>query len=319
MDISKLTGLHILLTYSCNYECDHCFVWGSPWQTGAFTLNQLEDVFQQAQKIGSIRKIYFEGGEAFLYYPILVEAVGRARRLGFSVGIVTNGYWATGAEDAWIWLQPLAAAGLDNLEVSCDLFHGEGENGTLHSPDEAPEVLVAKAAARDLFIDTGTISIEPPTGYRDPAASEPGRPVTGGGVMYRGRAAEKLVDGLPRQPLNSFTECPYENLVDPGRIHLDPFGNLHICQGIVIGNLFERPLEQIINDYEPSNHPIVGPLLEGGPAGLARQFDLEGQLSEPPLHKSGFVDACHLCYTARQELRTRYPAELGPDQMYGVN
>ena len=129
--------------------------------------------------------------------------------------------------------------------------------------------------------------------------------------MYRGRAAEKLVNGLPRQPLNSFTECPYENLVDPGRIHLDPFGNLHICQGIVIGNLFERPLEQIIKDYEPSQHPIVGPLLEGGPGGLARQFDLE---LEP-----GYVDACHLCYTARQALRTRYPAELGPDQMYGVN
>jgi hypothetical protein len=220
-------------------------------------------------------------------------------------------------------LQPLAAAGLDNLEVSCDLFHGEEANGTPHS-SEVVGTRLAEQAARDLFIDTGTISIEPPTGYRDPTETEPGQPVTGGGVMYRGRAAEKLVNGLPRQPLNSFTECPYENLVDPGRIHLDPFGNLHICQGIVIGNLFERPLEQIIADYEPSNHPIVGPLLEGGPAGLAQQFDLvgtvrESPLREPPLHESGYVDACHLCYTARQELRTRYPAELGPDQMYGVS
>ena len=30
----KLTGLHLLLTYQCVLECDHCFVWGSPWQKG---------------------------------------------------------------------------------------------------------------------------------------------------------------------------------------------------------------------------------------------------------------------------------------------
>jgi len=28
----KLSSLHVLLTYQCNYECDHCFVWGSPRQ-----------------------------------------------------------------------------------------------------------------------------------------------------------------------------------------------------------------------------------------------------------------------------------------------
>ena len=38
----KLEGLHILLTYQCTYECDHCFVWGSPWQTGTLTFEQIE-------------------------------------------------------------------------------------------------------------------------------------------------------------------------------------------------------------------------------------------------------------------------------------
>lgn len=33
-----LRGLHLLLTYQCNLECDHCFVWGSPWQAGTMTL-----------------------------------------------------------------------------------------------------------------------------------------------------------------------------------------------------------------------------------------------------------------------------------------
>jgi MoaA/NifB/PqqE/SkfB family radical SAM enzyme len=300
--VMELTGLHILLTYICNFECDHCFVWGSPWQTGTFTLAQLDNVFKQANEVDSIQQIYFEGGEAFLYYPILVEAVGRAKKFGFSTGIVTNGYWATGGEDAWIWLQPLAAAGLDALDISCDLFHGdEISNGKPH-----PGI----KAAQELFIDTGTIAVDPPTGMRDPEASEPGLPLAGGDVMYRGRAAKKLVGDLPLQPWNTFSNCPYEDLANPGRIHLDPFGNLHLCQGIVIGNLFEQPLKEILAHYDPLADPIVGPLLEGGPTELTVRLGIE--------HEDGYVDACHLCYTAREAARNQFPAALAPDQVYGV-
>lgn len=298
----RLTGLHILLTYTCNYECDHCFVWGSPEQSGTLTLAQIDDIYRQAKEVGTITEIYFEGGEPFLYFPILLEAVGRATQLGFNTGIVTNGYWATAREDAWMWLKPLAAAGLDKVEVSCDLFHGQ----ELEIEDGHPAIF----AANELFLGSGTISVDPPSGYRDPGESPPGAVLTGGGVMYRGRAAEKLVADLPRHPGDEYITCPYENLVDPGRIHLDPLGNLHICQGIVIGNLFERSLKDILDGYSPDNHPITGPLVEGGPALLAKTYGLE---TGP-----GYVDACHFCYSARLALRSRYPAELAPDQMYGI-
>ncbi len=330
----NLTGLHILLTYQCNYECDHCFVWGSPRQTGVFTLAQLEDVYQQALDLGAIRNIYFEGGEAFLYYPILVKAVARAKTLGFWTGIVTNSYWATSVEDALAWLQPLAEAGLDRIELSSDLFHGDQM--------ETIESRHGLAAVNQLELKADTICIDPPTGYRDPTYSEPGAPVTGSEVMYRGRAAEALIEGLPRLPWQSFTTCPYEDLANPRRIHLDPLGNLHLCQGLVMGNLFQpvlseaegpalseaegpvlseaegpvlseaegQPLKQIVEAYNPATHPIVGPLLAGGPAQLVQRYDLD--------HQSGYVDACHLCYTARQALRARFPETLGPDQMYGL-
>ncbi len=297
-----VTGLHILLTYQCNYECDHCFVWGSPEQTGVFTLAQLEEIYRQALGLGSIREIYFEGGEPFLYYPILVKGVKQAKALGFWTGIVSNNYWATEVEDAVEWLRPLAEAGLDTIELSTDLFHGDQM--------ETAQSRHALTAARQLGLSTAsTISIDPPTGYRDPTEAEAGVPLTGGGVMYRGRAAEKLVADLARQPWDSFTSCPYENLADPGRIHLDPLGNLHICQGIVIGNLFRQPLEQVIQAYDPAAHPIVGPLTAGGPARLVQQYDLA--------HQPDYVDACHLCYSARQALRPRFPQMLGPNQMYG--
>jgi hypothetical protein len=295
----KLTGLHILLTYQCNFECDHCFVWGSPWQAGTFTLNQLEDVMNQAEEVGTVSSIYFEGGEPFLYYPILVKAIRSAIDHGFQVGIVSNGYWATTKEDALLWLEPFADR-LQDLSVSSDLFH--------YDEEISQQARNACQAAEELSIPIGTISIaQPDTDSVDPAIGQ--LPPDESGVMYRGRAAEKLVGKAPLRPWTEFTECPYEDLVEPGRVHLDPLGHLHICQGISIGNLFKRPLKEICATYDPDRHPITGPLLSGGPAELVRAYDL-------PL-KENFADACHLCYTARLNLRERFADLLGPDQVYG--
>jgi hypothetical protein len=86
-------------------------------------------------------------------------------------------------------------------------------------------------------------------------------------------------------------------------------GNLHVCQGISIGNLLQRPLADIMRDYDPYRHPVVGPLLAGGPAALVDEYGLP--------HGQAYADACHLCYQARCQLRSRFPEELTPGQMYG--
>ena len=293
----KLEGLHILLTYQCTCECDHCFVWGSPRQTGTLTFAQIEQILGQAQEAG-VESIYFEGGEPFLYYAILVQAVRKAANMGFSVGIVTNGYWANSVADADEWLRPFAGR-LADLTVSSDLFHCSESMG------ERPQN--ALVAAKWLNLSTGMISIAQPG---EEAKKTHGQIQDEGAVMYRGRAVEKLIDKATFHPWESFNACPHEDLREPERIHLDPLGNLHICQGIVIGNLFEKPLKQICDQYEAETHPICGPLLEGGPAALASEHKIP--------HALHYADACHMCYEARQTLRSRFPGELCPDQMYGV-
>jgi MoaA/NifB/PqqE/SkfB family radical SAM enzyme len=293
----KLDGLHILLTYQCTCECDHCFVWGSPWQTGTLTFEQIEQILGQAKEAG-IESIYFEGGEPFLYYAILVQAVRKAANMGFSVGIVTNAYWANSVADAEEWLRPFAGR-LADFIVSSDLFHCSESMG------ERPQN--ALVAAKWLNIPTGMISIAQPV---EEAEETHGQIEDGGAVMYRGRALEKLVERATLHPWESFDACPHEDLREPGRIHLDPLGNLHICQGLVIGNLFEKPLKQICEEYNAETHPICGPLLGGGPAALVTEYNLP--------YMSHYADACHLCYEARISLRPRFPHELTPDQMYGV-
>ncbi len=293
----KLTGLHILLTYQCVYECDHCFVWGGPRQRGVFTLDQIENVLGQAQEAG-VDTIYFEGGEPFLYYGLLVKGVHLASDMGFKVGIVSNAYWATSVRDAAEWLQPLAGR-LSDLTVSSDLFHCEQPFGEL--PQNA------LAAAKLIGIPTGMISVAQP--------AEEGKQVVGAledesGVMFRGRAAAVLAPRVEGKPWDSFTKCSHEDLVDPGRVHVDPLGNLHICQGIVIGNMFQRKLKDICDAYDPDQHPVCSLLLQGGPAALVEEYNLP--------HAPTYADACHLCYESRLAMRQRFPEILGPDQMFGV-
>lgn len=286
----KLSGLHLLLTYQCTLECDHCFLWGSPRQSGTMSLDIIRHILKQAKDLGTVGWVYFEGGEPFLYYAILLAGVEEAKRLGFQVGIVSNGYWATGVEEALAVLRPFSGL-VGDLSVSSDSYHWEAVLG-----EKAKN---ACAAAQELGIPHGVISI-----VRPGDAANCHSP-----VMYRGRAAEKLVREAPLRHWEEFAECPHEDLREPGRLHVDPFGNLHICQGISVGNLFQAALRDICAKFDPGSQAIIGPLLAGGPTGLVRAYELA--------HETTYADACHLCYEARKSLRGRLPEILGPDQMYG--
>lgn len=296
----KLSGLHLLLTYQCNLECDHCFVWGSPWQTGTMTLGAIRHILQQAGELGTIESIYFEGGEPFLYYPILLRGAQEAAAAGFRVGLVTNGYWATAAEDALEWLRPFAGLVAD-LSISSDFYHW--------SEKLSQQAKHAAAAAQELAIPLSILSVAQPEAA-DAASTVGQLPPGESAVMYRGRAAKKLAARATLKPWEQFTSCPYEDLREPERFHIDPLGYVHICQGIALGNLFQTPLHEICERYVPDAHPITGPLLQGGPAGLVRRYELACA--------DGYADACHLCCEACRLLRGRFPDILTPDQTYGV-
>ncbi|GAB4446901.1 MAG: hypothetical protein Kow00120_17120 [Anaerolineae bacterium] len=296
-----LTQLHVLLSYKCIFACDHCFVFSGPDAEGAFTLSQMRQVFDEAEKIGTVDTFYFEGGEAFLFYPLLLESVRMARARGFKVGIVTNAYFATSDENAELWLRPLAELGIADFSVSDDAFHfGEEVQNAAKR---------ARAVAGRLGMPAASICIEAPR-VEAGAGHEKGAAIIGGDVVFRGRAVETLAEGLPRTAPERFTECPFEDLQNPERVHLDPYGHVHLCQGVSMGNMWATPLAALVRDYDPAAHPISGPLLRGGPAALAQAHGVSLE--------AGYVDACHLCYETRRALLDRFPQYLAPGQVYGL-
>ncbi len=293
----RLTGLHILLTYRCILTCDHCFVWGGPTQTATLTVEQVRLILRQAYDLGTVEWIYFEGGEPFLYYPVLVRAVQLATSMGFRVGLVTNAFWASSVEDALTWLRPFAEM-VEDLSISSDNFHAN-----------APHAKHALTAARQLNIRAQVLRVILPAAENaDQSAADPAETSTP--LMFRGRAAATLAHTAPRQPAARFDRCENEDLRNPGRVHVDPLGYVHICQGMTMGNLFQIPLKEMIGMYVPERHPIVGPLLKGGPLALARVYNA-------PIADE-YADACHMCYEVRQALRSDFPEILAPDEMYGA-
>lgn len=298
-----LKEIHFLLTYTCSFECDHCFLYSGPEATGTFTVSQLRELFDEIPKIGSIEKVYFEGGESFLFYPLLLEGTRIARDTGLETGIVTNAYWATSIEDAELWLKPLHELGVSDISMSDDSFHSS-------DVEESPAQL-ALVAAKRLGMSAGTICIEEPSIETDVDMSpDKGAAIIGGGVMFRGRAAEKLTEGLPQKRCETLTECPYEDLENPKRVHVDSYGNVHLCQGLNMGNVWETPLSTLVKNYDAFSHPISGPLVRGGPALLAKEHDVE--------HKDEYVDECHFCYLVRLALIDRFPQYFAPRQVYGL-
>ncbi len=294
-----ITAVHFLLTYRCTYECDHCFLYCSPESEGTFTLSQLRTVFDEIAKISTVESVGFEGGEPTLYYPLLLEGIKLSRGMGLKTGMVSNAYMSTSVEDAELWLKPLREVDLSMLELSDDLFHSDGK-------EDSPAKL-AHTAAKNLSLDVSTIEIKEPTVNK---GSGKGAPVIGGGAMFKGRAVEKLTEGLPTRPWQEFTTCPYEELERPKRVHVDAFGNVFPCQGISLGNMWKTPLAEIDSSYDAQAHPICGPLIRGGPAQLARDYGVE--------LGAEYVDECHFCFLVRKALIDRFPEYLGPPQVYGL-
>ena len=296
-----LTGIHILLTLKCTNECDHCFLHCGPSREATFTLGQLQTLIRQIEQLGTVTVVYFEGGEPFLFYPLLLEGLRMVRAAGFDAGIVTNGYWATSVEDGLHWLRPICDLGIVDFSVSDDEFH--------HLDNNDRRAEFARESAQRLGIPTGTICIEPPS-VPPTAEGRRGKPVIGGGVLFKGRAAEKLTAGLPLRDSKEFTTCPHEDLLSPERVHVDAYGNVHLCQGLSIGNIWERPLRDLVRRYDGHKHPVAGPLLRGGPVSLVREHGLA--------MNDSYVDECHLCYMARKLLLPRFPQYLAPKEVYGL-
>ena len=145
---------------------------------------------------------------------------------------------------------------VQDLSLSSDAYHWD-EKYRRYTDN-------ARAVAEKLDIPVDLISIAQPEETHS-AHAEGQIPAGESAVVFRGRAVEKLAARADQHPWQLFTRCPFEDLSEPERVHLDPLGYVHICQGISIGNIFEKPLHRIFSDYDPDYPPGDRPPAQARP------------------------------------------------------
>jgi len=317
----KLKGLDILLTYKCTGRCAHCCYRAGPGRGGTMTVAEVEG-YLAAVADQPLEWVLLFGGEPFLFPDLLRASVALAAPLA-RVFVFTNGYWATDPYTARRRLADLQAAGLDYILFSVDGFH------QAHVPLE--RVAVGIEAARELGYHTIEIDnrcLEEPDvdnffnrHTRDmmtrlgELCDLAGVNVSRGPARMVGRAADQLSPYLARQ-ITPPVKCPLPDylgadLCAPTGVEIHPGGWVNLCAGLALGNARERPLDEILADYDPDAHPIIRVLAREGPAGLLRLAKRHGYSLA-----GGYVDGCHLCYQARRLLRRHYPDHLAPARPY---
>lgn len=317
----KLKGLDIILTYDCTGRCAHCCYRAGPGRDETMTAAEVEG-YLAAVADQPLKWVLLFGGEPFLCYDLLRTSVALAAQLA-GVLVFTNGYWATDPDTARRLLAGLQAAGLDYILFSVDTFHQahtpleriaigieaarelgyhtiEVDNRCLGRPDEdnafnrRTQAIMARLAE---LCDLRDVTI-----YQGPS-------------RMVGRAADELSSHLPTQATLP-TKCLLPDYLGadiraPTGVEIHPGGWVNLCAGLALGNTRQRPLDEILTNYDPDTHPIIRVLVQEGPAGLLRLVQRQGYSLA-----RGCVDGCHLCYEVRRFLRPYYPDHLAPAHPY---
>lgn len=309
----------LFLTYRCTAECSYCFAASSTRKGKLMEVADVREYIEEAQKAGATWVSFF-GGEPFFHFDLLKEGIKHARRIGLETAIASNAFWAPSEKSALERLRLLKEIGLREIAISSDPFHCE------YVPLEHIRNAIKAAKTLDMFAYSGVTAFDEEDGdavvrrAREIAARLLPHEIYGGkigGIGFTGTAAEVLAERAPKQSWKEYARpCHMVDFIESGglaNVSVDPYGYVSprlICLGISMGNARETKLSEIIARYEPHGHPILGPLHEEGPAGLAKTAMKYG--FEP----TEYADECHLCYEARKALLDHYPEHLAPAVYY---
>ncbi|HBG28054.1 MAG: hypothetical protein A2Y10_20050 [Planctomycetes bacterium GWF2_41_51] len=314
------TSAGILLTYKCPAACDFCYYRCNPNKGGLLSVDNALAAWKSLIVLaGSSAKIHITGGEPFLYWPHLVELLGKAEKLGLgSVDMIeTNAFWADSQDVVMERVKFLDSHNVNKLKISYDPFHAEfvEYRKVKLLADTASEILGSKRVMvrwqdymeKDLNVMNLTED-EKMKLFTESIKKHPCR--------FNGQAAGRLSEVFANKELAEISkkDCSGSFLSAKG-VHIDPYGNVFsgTCSGIIIGNITKKPLEEIWRTFEPSKMDVLDVLFNEGPAGL-----LEKAINQGYEKRRLYSGKCHLCTDLRQFFfdKDLYRSIVGPKDCY---
>jgi len=323
----------LLLSYKCSAACRHCMYACSPkWQADWITGEDLEEILSLLA--GRIRPspwgthtislnhgLHFTGGEPFLNFELLAQAVEMAEELRIpSTFVETNCSWCGGDETTREKLEHLKAGGLKGILISVNPFYAE------YVPFERTErcirisqevfgrnVVVYQAAYYRRFKQLGIQDRIPLEDYV--AMTEGERLAQQVELFLMGRAARQLRELYPPYPPRRFFDEPCRpSFLRNWHNHFDNYGNLMpgYCGGISLGSW--RHLDTLESEgIDLDAHPVLGFLIAEDVRGLLHFAQDFGYRES----EEGYVSKCDLCLDTRSHLVSQGDfEELRPKEFY---
>ena len=318
----RFRGIIFNLTYDCTLDCSHCFYYPQATSRGVFELARLREIIEGMEDEPPVLEVHYTGGEPFLYFDRLAEAVELARELGARrITCSTNCYWADDLAEARRMVGRLRDAGLTWFLISADAFHQEGvplENVAIASRvrvelglqgnDDLSVVAMVSPDYSHPFNDE-TLKIAEKVGSWGHGASLHSS-------MPYGRGHELVPDDVchmtePQRRCWEFETWGFIHPGGPRTVIIGPDENAMVCYGISLGNLQEKSLMTLLREFDKNPNPIVVSLLEEGVGGLVRMAEEHGWQ-----RRQAYQNECHLCYHDRDHLRQFEPTFLQPNECY---
>jgi hypothetical protein len=312
----------LLFTYRCTIACKHCLFNCSPWQPDVCV--SLEDGVKFLRQLRATdRVIHIAGGEAMMYYREMLAICQMANEEGNAPHFFeTNASWCVDDDLTCRRYEELKQAGLLGVLISADPYHQ-----VFVSPESrhrayrwAVEVFGREnVAAAELSLEQ--LSELRSIGRDDERLGEYSRNHAprlvgrAGDVLagfYHSRRLEALAEdslwhGGPADE-SCWSEFDSDEMWE---IHIDPYGNIQTCCGIVVGDAHEKPLTEWMEQGFHTDNDLVRMVYERGPYAY---LELAIQHGYQP--REGYPQKCNLCWEVRKFLRPHFPDTFGPAEIY---
>jgi hypothetical protein len=328
-------SLGFILSYKCSASCKHCMYacspkWKDEWITNEDlykTLTQMAGIIEPspygAKNINLNYGLHFTGGEPFLNFDLLCDAVEMAEELNIpSTFVETNCFWAVNDDSTREKLSILKSKGLKGILISVNPFFLEyipfertertvrygyelfGQNLIVYQHEYYKRFRSEDISDKMSFDDF--LSLE---GRTDFARNTE--------FFISGRAPYKIqkYNIYHRYPAKHFfSQACSPPFIRSWHNHVDNYGNFvpGYCGGISLGSFSE--LDRFTTDgIELDEYPILKYIISDNFEGLLSFAQDYGYKED----KDGYLSKCHLCVDIRKYLVTKDNFnELQPKEFY---
>lgn len=304
----KLTGITFITTYNCNANCEHCF-----FDTKGKQLYMNPEIIDLVYSDISITKNMFwnhlSGGEILLKESIVLDIIKKIKTyFSGNIGISSNGFWARTPQVAENVITKLVNTGVSGIAISSDKYHEP------YISKEYTKNAIQAITNAGLKNHCYIMSAFPENKKINTSNGNSQIPYASIKIRSIGKGSKINIpkkEDIPQGKCIDLSEClGKKGPNNPSMVWIDPYGNVMICYGITIGNIFKTSFKEIIETYTPEKFQIIKTLTEQGPQALYSIAKDKGLINN---HL--FYDECDVCYTSRKALQNTFQ-EFTPTECY---